>query len=68
MQRDESTGGISSWRDAYLRTDVRVAREVVFGVDLAFGIDNLFDARPEQWAAFTGRHLYTALSWQADAR
>jgi outer membrane receptor for ferrienterochelin and colicins len=65
MQRDDATGTITGWRDAYLRTDLRLARPIALGVELAVGVDNVFDANPSQWAAFTGRHVYTSLSWQA---
>jgi outer membrane receptor for ferrienterochelin and colicins len=66
MERDPATGTITSWRDAYLRTDVRVARALFRAfadTELVVGADNLFDTRPAQWAGFTGRHVYTALSW-----
>ena len=65
MQRDDGTGAVTSWRDAYLRTDVRLARPIALGVELAVGVDNVFDRNPSQWAAFTGRHVYTSVSWQA---
>ena len=64
MQRDDSTGAITSRRDAYTRVDVRLARAIPsVGLEFALGADNLFDRRPSQWAGFTGRHVYTALSW-----
>jgi outer membrane receptor for ferrienterochelin and colicins len=66
MARDETTGTITGWRDAYLRTDVHVARSVganARGVELVVGADNLFDQRPAQWAGYTGRRVYTSLSW-----
>lgn len=65
MQRDEETGAVTGWRDAYLRTDLRLARPMALGLELAVGVDNIFDRNPTQWAAFTGRHIYTSLSWQA---
>lgn len=66
MVRDEVSGEITSWRDAYLRTDVHVARALganARGVDLVVGADNLFDRQPVAWAGFTGRRVYTSLSW-----
>jgi outer membrane receptor for ferrienterochelin and colicins len=66
MERDATSGAITSVRDAYLRTDVRVARDLIgpfADMELVVGADNLFDTRPMRWAGFTGRHLYTALSW-----
>jgi outer membrane receptor for ferrienterochelin and colicins len=65
MQRDDESGAVSAWRDPYLRTDLRLTRPIAFGVDLSLGVDNVFDRQPARWAAFTGRHVYTALSWQA---
>ena len=63
MQRDETTGTISLWRDAFTRVDARVARDVAGGMELVAGVDNLFDTQPAEWAGFTGRHVYVALSW-----
>lgn len=66
MRRDAPSGAITSWRDAYFRVDARVARRLagtLSGTELVLGADNLFDARPAEWAGFTGRHIYTALSW-----
>lgn len=69
MQRDAVSGAVTQWRDAYTRIDARVARRlpgVLDAMELVVGADNLFDARPAQWAGFTGRHVYTALSWSID--
>ena len=68
MQRDEETGAITAggWRESYARIDARLAREIPGGLELVVGADNLFDARPAQWAGFTGRHIYTSLSWNFD--
>ncbi len=64
MQRDESTGAITGWRDAFTRLDVRLARSLpVAGVEIALGADNVLDRRPAEWAGFTGRHVYATLSW-----
>lgn len=64
MQRDATTGEVSSWREAFTRVDVRLARTLpIDGVEFVLGADNLFDRRPADWAGFTGRHLYTSLSW-----
>ena len=66
MLRDESSGAVTSWRDAYGRVDVRLAHRLPGGFELVAGADNLFDQQPAEWAGFTGRHLYTALSWALD--
>ena len=63
MARDDSTGAITSWRAAFARVDARVARSLGSRTELVIGADNLFDRRPAEWAGFTGRHLYTSLSW-----
>lgn len=64
MQRDAESQAISSWRDAFTRVDLRVTRQLAFnGLDLVIGADNLFDARPAEWAGFTGRHVYTSVSY-----
>jgi len=64
MQRDDSTGAVRSWRDAFTRVDLRVARTLpVSGLEFALGADNLFDRRPREWAGFTGRHVYTTLTY-----
>jgi outer membrane receptor for ferrienterochelin and colicins len=63
MSRDETSGAITGWRDAYVRTDLRAARRLPLDLELAVGADNVFDARPSTWAGFTGRRLYTSLSW-----
>ena len=62
MERD-TTGAVTSWRDAFTRIDLRVARRFAQGLELAVGADNLFDTLPAQWAGFTRRHVYTALTW-----
>jgi outer membrane receptor for ferrienterochelin and colicins len=64
MQRDAESGRVTSWRDAFSRVDVRIARTIVsLGVDAVLGADNLFDRRPAEWAGFTGRHIYGSLSY-----
>jgi outer membrane receptor protein involved in Fe transport len=66
MERDEATGAITSTREAFMRVDARVARTVGGGLELVVGADNLFDHQPAEWAGFTGRHVYTSLSWTID--
>ena len=66
MRRDEASGAVTSWRDPFARIDVRLAHRLPGGFELVAGADNLFDEQPAEWAGFTGRHLYTALSWALD--
>lgn len=63
MERDAATGLVTGWRDAFVRADARLAQPLPGGAELVVGADNLFGARPARWAGFTGRHLYTGLSW-----
>ncbi len=68
MERDEESGAItaSGWRESFARLDARLARPLPGGLELVVGADNLFDSRPAQWAGYTGRHIYTSLSWTFD--
>lgn len=64
MQRDADTQAVSAWRDAFTRIDLRVAKPFSsLGLEFVLGADNVFDARPAEWAGFTGRHLYTSLTY-----
>ncbi|MGH7482962.1 MAG: hypothetical protein ACRELV_12475 [Longimicrobiales bacterium] len=33
--------------------------------EVVVGVDNIFDERSTEWPGFTGRHIYTGLSWRA---
>lgn len=68
MQRDASTGEITAWRDSYPRFDLRLSRALdvspaLSDLEFVIGVDNVLDRQPAEWAGFTGRHVYTALSW-----
>ncbi len=64
MQREDSTGAVNSHRDAFTRVDLRLARALpLSGLEFSIGADNLFDRRPREWAGFTGRHVYTTLTY-----
>lgn len=56
-------------RDAWLRVNARVAHTLAQALGGAWraelGASNLLDARPNLWPGFTGRQLYTGLTWQA---
>jgi hypothetical protein len=56
-------------RDGWLRVNARVAHTLVQALGGAWraelGATNLLDARPNLWPGFTGRQLYTGLTWQA---
>lgn len=68
MQRDTASGAVMGWRDAFTRADVRIAQHLPGGLQLSLGADNVFDQRPAEWAGFTGRHLYTTLTWNFERR
>jgi outer membrane receptor for ferrienterochelin and colicins len=63
MQRDETWGGVTSWRDAFLRADIQIAQRLFEGVELQLGADNVFDNRPSEWAGFTRRRINAGLTW-----
>ena len=62
MQRD-SAGQVTSWRDAWPRLDLRLARPVGRDLELSLTVDNVLDRRPAEWAGFTGRQVFAALRW-----
>lgn len=62
MERDE-TGSITSQREAYGRIDARLAHELLAGLEAVLGADNIFDARPDEWADAVGRRWYAGLRW-----
>lgn len=66
MERDTTSGQITSWRDAFPRLDLRLARRIgalTGAPEIVFGADNAFDTQPTQWAGFNRRQLYASLSW-----
>ena len=64
MQRDEATGAVTASRDAFTRVDLRFARSLArSGLEFSLGADNVFDRRPREWAGFTGRHIYSSLTY-----
>lgn len=69
IERNDTTGAITSYREGYARVDLRLARTLgsrapgARTIDLIVGVENLFDRRPASWAGYTGRQLYTTLSW-----
>ncbi len=65
MVRDTS-GVVTSWRDAYPRFDLRLARGVWRQAELTFGAENILDRRPREWAGFTGRQFFTGIRWGSD--
>lgn len=63
-RRNDATGAITAWRDAFTRADLRVQVPVSSSLRLSGGVDNLFDARPAgTWPGFTGRRMYAGATW-----
>lgn len=52
-------------RPAFLRFDLRAGWRLPGGLEVTAGVDNVLDERVSDWPGFTGRHLYTAVSWRA---
>lgn len=50
-------------RGRFVRLDAAVAQPLPGGVALRLGVRNLLDARPAEWAGYTGRHLYLGVEW-----
>ena len=55
-------------REGYLRFDASLAQPLPRGLELSLGARNLLNARPDEWAGYTGRHLYVELGWRAGER
>jgi outer membrane receptor for ferrienterochelin and colicins len=62
MERD-STGAISSTREAFARLDLRAAQRLMWGLELSAGVDNVFNEKPAEWAGAVGRQAYVSMSW-----
>jgi outer membrane receptor protein involved in Fe transport len=54
---------VTGERDAFARVDLHAAQAMPGGLDVTFGVDNLFDAQPAQWADAVDRRVYTGVSW-----
>ena len=63
MQR-AADGTITQRRDGFSRLDVRATRSLSGHAALSAGVDNVFDARPRNWADAVSRHMYVAMSWR----
>ncbi|HYC50613.1 MAG TPA: TonB-dependent receptor, partial [Gemmatimonadaceae bacterium] len=60
MQRDDI--GNVTWRDAYPRLDVRLARPVA-NAEVTLGVENVLDTRPSNWSGLTERQVTLGLTW-----
>ena len=64
IQRTESGDVLE--RDGFLRVDLRVAQALPYGLEIAAGVDNVLDARPEQWPGFAERQMHVSIGWRSD--
>lgn len=58
-----SANGIISYREAFPRFDLRIARPLAFGAQLSAVAENVANRRPNEWSGFAGRRLSLSLSW-----
>lgn len=54
----------TEWRSRFLGFGATLAQEIVGDLQLVFGVDNIPVETEEEWPAFTGRHMYTGITWQ----
>ena len=64
MQRTESGDVLE--RDGFLRVDLRVTQALPHGLEIGAGVDNVLDARPEQWPGFAERQFHVSIGWRSD--
>ncbi|MFO7259811.1 MAG: TonB-dependent receptor [bacterium] len=64
IQRTES--GEVLHRDGFLRIDLRVAQALPRGFEIAAGVDNVLDERPEHWPGFAERQFHVSIGWRSD--
>lgn len=64
VRRSEEVGTVE--RPGFLRFDLRLAQSLPADLDIAFGVDNLLDARPDEWPGYAGRHVYLRFAWRAE--
>lgn len=50
-------------RDALTRLDLRIAQNLPRGLELAAGLDNVFDATSDGYSGHLGRQLYLSIDW-----
>jgi outer membrane receptor for ferrienterochelin and colicins len=60
----QSVDGSASWRDAYPRFDLRLARALAGGAEMTFNVENVLDRRPVNWAGYAARQFVVGLSWR----
>ena len=54
----------TEWRDGFLRFNTLLTQEITGDLQLVLGVDNVLNALEEEWPGFTGRHVYTGMSWK----
>jgi len=64
ITRDAS--GNTTWRDPYVRLDLRLMAPMPWALAFTAGVDNLFDQRMgDAWPGFTGRQIFAGLTWRS---
>ena len=54
----------TEWRDGFLRFNTLLTQDITGDLQLVLGVDNVLNALEEEWPGFTGRHVYTGMSWK----
>ncbi len=68
-QRDDEDGVVLATQRAFTRLDLRAARPIVSGIELAIGVDNVMNRQlGADWPGFTGRLWHAGLTWKPSTR
>ncbi len=63
VERDAA--GATTWRESFLRLDLRMLAPLPWALALTAGVDNLLDRRMgDAWPGFTGRQVFAGLTWR----
>jgi len=63
VERDAAGG--TTWRETFLRLDLRLLAPLPWALAITAGVDNLLDRRMgTDWPGFTGRQVYAGLTWR----
>jgi outer membrane receptor for ferrienterochelin and colicins len=67
VQRD--TFGATTWRDPFVRLDLRLMAPLPWALTFTAGVDNLLDrTMGDTWPGYTGRQVYAGLTWRSGGR
>jgi len=66
---DRDASGNTTWRDPYVRLDLRMMAPMPWALAFTAGMDNVFDQRMgAAWPGFTGRQAFAGLTWRSAGR